>query len=529
MPDCDKCGTNCKTSKYLIKDKKINSNLCAQEYISVSNITENKDEYELLLIKYSNLQENLKNKDLYIVNLHIQLQYEQMKNKIYTNIIQSQTNINLVDIIKESEKEVHIFNFENGNIPIVVHEFTKQNIHQNNTDLAKKKTKFIKEEQRKNSIESDVVMDEEKKKKKTYHKVPDSVKTSEKEFGNKLKEVVVLVDKKIDKIVYDNFDVSHKEITESLEKLFETITNSRVYTVSLSHMKSIRKKLLGKLSLKDYVSLLHNHIKRLENIFSQRTYQYKKICKIIASTLTPLDMRLAYYEGYTNVNIEIDEVQKFGLALEILTKHQKQFVSYDKQSFIEDIKNYSLSLFELSDCVERCLINRYSFHNIIYLELPKSTKKDPYSFYTLEKVNEKRFWKMECRLEDFSSDLSDTVLPYCISLFRKLYKDVFNDNIYRQDYMDKSTITEFDCEQLLLNIILLSQPMGLCSMLQELVVNKSTFTPTESDKFNFHVDDKLQQKRFSSTVDDYEDTSQVIKRLFDGINKEDVMNIINSR
>jgi hypothetical protein len=323
--------------------------------------------------------------------------------------------------------------------------------------------------------------------------------------------------------------VSHKEINESLEKLFEAIIDTRVYTVSLASMRKLRKKLLGKITLEEYTTLLHQHINKLEDIFSSRKYPPNKIGKIISTTLTPLDMRLAFYNGYIDINIEIDEVHKFGLALEILTENKKQFVPYSKNDFFNNIKNYSISLFSIRDCVERSITNRYGFNNVIYLDQPKSTSKDPYSFYILEKCQEKRYWKMECRMEDFAADFQDNVLPYCISLFRRIYKDVFNDNIYRPDYMSKSQIMEFDCEQLIQNIILIGQPMKFCRMFQEVVIEKSTFTPTESDKFNLYGDDKFQQRRFNKIVDIDEDTCQVIKRLFDGISEEDSMNILISR
>ena len=64
-----------------------------------------------------------KNKDVIIMNLQLKLQLEYMKNKIYTNIIQTQTNIKIEDIIKETENEIHIFNFDKGEIPVVVHNF----------------------------------------------------------------------------------------------------------------------------------------------------------------------------------------------------------------------------------------------------------------------------------------------------------------------------------------------------------------------------------------------------------------------
>lgn len=570
MSECERCGIFCKSTKYLIKHQ-ANSKYCSKyQYVifvcrrcnfntkGIKNIEEHSsnctgekifdnplaeivnskqvidDEKRLLIIKNTQLEKRMKTKDVMIMNLQLRLQFEQMKNKIYANIIQTQTNINLDDIIHESKNEINVFNFDNGNIPLIVHDFVNQKKEKYVLEPSsnfKKKIKNVKiyENVTDLIIEEDEVKEQPVEKKTTYRTVKEYIKTSEKELGSKLKEHVVEVDKEIEQIVYNNFDVSHKEISDTLEKLFDSVKESRVYTVSLSSMRRLRNKLLGKLTMEEYIKLLEDHIKRLEEIFSSRNYPQKKVIKIVSSSLTPLDMRLSFYHGYTNTNIEIDDVQKFNLALQILTEHKKRFVSYDKNLFFNNIKNYSLSLFDLRDCIERCLINRYGFQNVIYLFRPTSTLKDPYAFYILEKVKENRYWKMECRLEDFTTDFSDNVLPYCVSLFRKIYKNVFNDNVYRSDYMSKSQIMEFDCEQLIQNIILIGQPMGLCRIFQNIIIEKSTFTPTESDKFNLYGDDKLQQKRFLSHKDSDEYTCQVIKRLFDGISNEDAMGIIVSR
>ena len=227
--------------------------------------------------------------------------------------------------------------------------------------------------------------------------------------------------------------------------------------------------------------------------------------------------------------IDVDDVQKFGLALGILVHHKKQFTPYDNKSFFNNVKNYGLSLFELQECIERCLINIYGYHNIIYLnrhENCKSKLSDPYSFYSLDNVKEHRYWKMECRMEDFTLDFIDNVLPYCINLFRKIYKDIFTDNVYRTDYMSKSQITEFDCEQLIRNIIYLAKPNLLCKTFQKIIIDNCTFTSTESDKFNLYGDDKLQQKRLSTAVDTDEDVCKVFKRLFDNISIEDSIKLL---
>ena len=572
MPECEKCGCIFKTTKYLSKHqksaqycskykdilfvcRKCNFNIkgihnieqhnieCDGTYIQPletklleTKLLESEDKVKLLEI-------NIKNKELSLLDIQLRLQFEQMKNKIYINVIQTQTDIKVENIIQENNNEIHVFNFENGKIPVVVHEFATQHTEKYTIELpktiVKKPRKKIKRSSKNTKIEDHLLViepdniceeseEKEKPKKIVYRSVKEYETTTEQVMKNKLNENIVRVDEELNKIVYDNFDVSHKNISEELESLLDSISTSRKYTVSLTSIKRIRKKLLGKLTLNEYILLLNDHIKRIEKILLDKNYTQNKIKKTVAKSLTPLDMRLTHYHGYTNSNIEHDDIQQFGLALEVLVEHKKQFIPYNKNTFIDNIKNYSLSLFELKDCIERCLVNRYKFHNVIYIHRSNSTNKDPFSFYTLASVGDRRCWRMECRLDDFSQYFSDVISTYCITLFRKLYKDVFNDNIYRQDYIGKSQITEFDCEQLLHNIILLAQPITLCKLFQDIIKEKCTLTSTESDKFDLYGDDKLQQKKFASTKDTNEDTCQIMKRLFDGISEDDALDIVNS-
>ena len=526
------------------------------ELINTTQLVE--DEKRIIKIRSTQMEPKIKKNEMEIMNLQLKLQFERMKNRIYAQIIESQTDIKLENVIQEFENEVHIFNFKKGNIPLVVHDFVDESSDKHTTEkltlelpLPKPKKKIIKKKKikepepeiqfvieecdneddkppdKKIKVEKSVTEGKEKKK-KTYRKVNEYIKVTQEELDDKLQKDVERVDKEIDKIVYNNFDVSYKEITDEIDELMGKIENSRVYTYNLNAIKQKRNKLLGKLNLGEYVKLIEKHINRLTTIFKDKNKSHKDIIKNISKSMSPLDMRLIFYSGYTNSTIEVDDVQRFGMALDILTEHKKHFVPYDKFELFGNIKNYGLALFELRDCIERSIFNRYGFHNVIYA--PKSKSSDPYSFYTLEKISgENRCWKMECRLEDFTIDFIDHTLQFCVSLFRKIYRDVFNDNTYRSDYMGKSQVTEFDCEQLIQNIIALSRPMELCRVFQEIVVSKCTFTPTETDKFNLYGDDRLQQKRFAKTKDSPEDSERIVKMLFDGISTEDAREILCSR
>lgn len=540
MIECDICGYSCKNNKSLLSHQKTCVKyqnvifVCSKCYFNTKGIKNIQIHIAECLPKNilpeqiinenfikNNTEIKLKNKDITIMNLQLRLQYEKMKNKIYFNIIQTQTEIKVEDIIKETENEVNIYNFNKGNIPIIVHDFIKDSENY----IIKNKQELIEEDIAYNRPDSIEALGNHK-----FRKVKEYIKTSEKELDTKLKEDSVRVEKELGVIVYNNFDVSHKEIIDKIEEIFLHIKSGRLYKQNLSAMKDLRKKLLGKINLEEYTCLILSHIKRLEEIFLNKKYNKKKNIMIINTSLTPLDTRLVYYEGYTNVIMDLDDVQKFGLVLGVLMDHQKQFVPFDKKIFFNNIKNYSLSLFELQECIERCIINRYNYHNIIYLDRNQK-KGDPYSFYSLDnsKDKSKRLWKMECRLEDFTLDFIDNVRPYCINLFRKIYKDVFTDNIYRPDYTTKSQITEFDCEQLIQNIILLSKPNQLCKTFQQIIIKNCTFTSTETDKFNFYGDDKLQQKRMATAIDTPEDTSNVFKQLFDELKTDESLELLNSK
>jgi len=526
----------------------------------------NCSECNIYIDKISSLKSKVKLYEIHIMELQMKIKCDELKNNIYKNIIENYSDIQLDRIIEEQGRGIHIdlshsddgiLDKTRNDISIVIKD-QLSDIQTYKFDVSKiakatkSRARSVKASRKKKAVVEQVVIDdnrlvledscmpidqgevapsevEEKPKLPKYRTVKKFIKVSEKELEDKLKEDAEKAEKVIDKLVYDNFDVSRKDVSDILDKLFDQIATNRTYTTALISIQKERRKLLGKLDLTEYKNLLISHIKRLDDIFTEKKYHRSKIEKTISKSMTPLDLRLTHYEGYTNVIIDPDEVYKFGLALDVIIDHKKQFIQYNRNTFFENIKNYGLALFDLHDCIERCLINRYGFHNLVYL--PKETDKkasDPYSFYTLEKISSgKRCWKMECRLDDFTHDFIDNILPYCIALFRRIYKDIFSDNVYRDDYISKSQIAEYDCEQLLQNIITLSKPMKLCKMVQTIIIKKCAFSATESDKFNLHGDDKMQQKKFNTSLDSENDIIKTIKSLFDGIYTEQAEAIIN--
>lgn len=421
-----------------------------------------------------------------IKQLKLQLQYEKLKNSIYLHIIKTNTNIDIDSIIQEDNKNIHIFNYQNMNIPLIIH---------NNTNM-----------------EEFIITN----KKVTNREIQEKV--VKEESDNKIQEKVV------------KNDNSKDDIMLSIEQCFINLSK-RITKNLLKCLKNDRKKLMGILDIKEYCMLIVEHNNRLEKLLKEKHKSVKEINRYIISSLSSLDMRLIEYPSYTSYDIDIDEIHNFELTQKILINHPNKFVPYSKEDFFTNIKNYGLSLFELKDFISMCLINQHGFNNIIYLSLTNSSKSDPYSFYILENVSldNTRNWKMHCRLEEFSIYFYDNIILYCINMFRNMYKDIFSDNIFRDDYKDNSSTIKLDGEQLIRNIILLASPKKLCKLFQDIIIENCTFTATDTDKFNLYSDDKLQKNRFNKTNDTNESFYNIVRQLFDNIDDKNISLFLSNR
>ena len=298
------------------------------------------------------------------------------------------------------------------------------------------------------------------------------------------------------------------------------VKNNRVYTSYLSDLKLQRSKGIVLLGIKKYIEILQNDNRSLSSIFKNKGHNDKKIAKTIAKSLTSLDMRLLEYPGYINSHLEIEEQSNMLTAIEIHANEHPAYIPLDIQKFIKPIINYSIAIFDIKKLVSICMFNSYGYNSIIYVPLPKSSPNDPFSFYSLESVSDsKRCWKMECRLEDISYDIANQLKTFCTFLFRKIYYDVFKDNEYREDFTSVGQITECDCQQLIKNIKTLSSLSRFRKNLQNMVIEKSIYTPTKIDKFNFYGDDSLQKKRLAKE-DEADTFSSSVRALFDTITDE---------
>ena len=89
--------------------------------------------------------------------------------------------------------------------------------------------------------------------------------------------------------------------------------------------------------------------------------------------------------------------------------------------------------------------------------MKKSTLDDPFSFYYLEMIKSgKNKWRMDCRLEEMTSDLETKIKDYCIKIFRNIYFKIFGDNEYRSNIFKLNEIFEYECKTIIKNLIFVS-------------------------------------------------------------------------
>lgn len=462
--------------------------------------------------KIQELEMIIQKQSITINNLKLCVQIERFKSHLFSEIIRKNTDIKIEDVYRQEEDDIVITNFKDGTIPVIVHDYfsEEKDSKQYNINIKKKSLQLSGKNFR--TIKSKVELAEEN---------PEQQEQKIRETEEAFEEIVH----------ENNLDVSHTETVESIEALFQDVITNRIYKKFLVSMKELRNKLLGKLNLQDYIDVVKNHICRLEDIFTKKRYDSKKISSTIMLSLSALDQRLVFYNSYYNTELEPDDIQRLKICLKVNNNHPTRYMPFVYTELVQKTCNYNLCISTVKETIKRVLINPFGFSNIIYLDLDKSTSDDPYSFYTLEniKTDGKRCWKMECRLDEFSKQFSEQIKQYCITIFRRIYFDMFNDNFYREGYINKSPAAYQDCEQLLLNILILSKPRMFCDILRRLIVKHSCIQPSTIDKFNFTRDDPIIKRNFPQEKDDNKELTGVIQRLFDNISVEDAEKIWQSK
>ena len=424
-------------------------------------------------------------------NLLKLLSIERTKCSLLSHLLEKNTNINISDYVTTENDVVNFFNQSSLNIKV-------------NNDLT--------------------ITNRNTDKKPNYRHITCLPVEPEKDV-----DIPAKIDNPEDKIE-DNTDGNIIQETEQyIESQYEKLKDNRNYTKILDDIKNKRKTLLQHYSLNKYIEIVQEHINKVRIILETKKYNVKKIDSIILKSLLSIEARITLHFNYFNTFIDMEEIENFKKLLENSINNVFEFVSYNESNICNYVCNYGLSLLPVFSIIKMVFCKNIKFSNVIYVSLPKSTKEDPYSFYRLDNINSnnKRQWKLDWRLEDLSLSLSNSLLNFMVVTFRKIYKDVFLDNDYRENYVSHLQITECDLEQLLQNIITVSNQKQFCISLQKIIMENCTYTQTENDKFNLIGDDTLQRKKFHDMENKGDET--IFTLLFDNITKEKSILIYKNR
>ena len=435
----------------------------------------------------------------------VELRWERIQKELFKQLLRTHTDIPVDTLIEQKEDGLHIYAEDGKPQQVFVHEAMR--------GKRGRTRKYDLEEHTSRTI---------------YRTVKNQIELVE-EKPEERKELVERVEEVLEAEREQNCSV--EDIERKMGELFENVEKGRVYSAPLKEMRPLRHQLLHQMSVSDYTELLQEHVAKLNEIFKGKDMKGKRLRTMVRKALSPLDMRLCLYHDFYNVSIELDEMTALEAALTRNMEHAKTYTPFDRTAVFSRLHNYSVALFPLRKLAEKALINRYGCHSLIYLEMPRSTDVDPYSYYTLASINKKgiRQWKMECRLEDLSSDFGDRIRSYAIELFRRVYFKSFNDNEYREDYATHFKIMQEDMEQLMQNIWLLSMPTELRNALREIVKRGATVHPTDYDKCHLTRDDALQQRRLKDAVDDDEQLILTATQLFDDLTPATAMRVWSDR
>ena len=446
-------------------------------------------------------------------NLKFLLYLEKFKNKIYVNIIKRNTSIDIDDInVNDIDNGMVICNEIKNNIPLFFHDCNDKT-RTINKNLQEETKVEITKKPRYRSIK----VESENKAEIRVEIKTENNKTNKGEIS-KLREET---DSKI------NIDDIQLEFTDILNDIEQNKVQTK-YNKYLTDLKNKRLKLFHNFTIQDYSQIIQKHIEILEKSFKKKDIPDKKIKTLVMKSLSPLESRLISYTNYHNTSIEVDEMDMLLTSISKLNNNTNEYESFDNGRFMKNLSNYSCALFTFDNLINHILFNTNGYNNYIYVHMKNDKKNEIFRFYYLDSISKgKRIWTMDCRLEGLVSSITNNILPYMITMFRKLYRDTFQDNHYRSNYNSYSQLTEIDCEQLFKNIFIVGHHKRFRNYLMNKIIEKSTYVPTEIDKFNMTSDDGLQRKRYNDETET--DFGEIINQLFDNISFEEVVELYKNK
>lgn len=338
----------------------------------------------------------------------------------------------------------------------------------------------------------------------------------------------------------DNLNKYKEPSLKDLESLTETQINDfrtiRTYRKVLKALCNARSELLRKVSLKTYGELVWKHLNIVLSVCQEKEYPKAKIFECMELSLTWLDTRVLSYHMTRGRNHEIDVFlqdqmsKKEVLPEEIsylkdgLTK--TQYLGNNLPNILQNFTNYGSCVIRLKELLEMYITKETGVIYLRHKDDDETIEADPFRFYFLSKeTNKKRYWGMDCRLDDFTRSLVKNLGLYLVEVFRCMYNDVFKDNVYRQEF-GTNTLMKNDGDQLLKNVCELSRYSTLSDTVRFFVKSKYSYDESERDVFVLRSDDTLLRNELVEKKGEV--NYDLIMMLFDDLKIENAEEIFST-
>jgi len=315
------------------------------------------------------------------------------------------------------------------------------------------------------------------------------------------------------------------------DDMFKTLSTIRTPKKLLSDYLKLKVEIMQIMNINSYIEIILEHCKIIFEICEQKNYNKKRTQEIMSLSYSPLDLRLLHYQmkrskfdknlpsNVGQTEMKVDDINDLKESL-----HISRYIGNNKEKMISNFLNYRTALITLKQSSEFYLIQNNDNPCIIYLvdkKNPIEEDLDPYRFYYLKKESKnKKYWEMDCRLDNLVSLFIKNISIYLVQLFRSIYHDVFHDNLYRKDYGSKAIIFDNDCEQLMYNLCVLCNYKASSSLLRNLIKTNCSYIETKSDVFALRSDDKLLKKELENREKEID--YDILENLFDNITFDEV-------
>ena len=303
-------------------------------------------------------------------------------------------------------------------------------------------------------------------------------------------------------------------------EIFETMRTSRTHKKILGEYIKLKMATLSQIDIHSYIEILMEHYTIIGEICVFKSYAKKRKEEIMSQAFCPLDMRLLLSHGklpdiVMNVGqtfINPDDVDHLKQSLRTTI-----YYGSNKESLVENFLNYGTAVITLKQNIDLYLVKQ---KHLVYL-VGDNDNNDPFRYYFLcKETKNKKYWEMDCRLDEFISVFIKNVSTYLIGIFRALYHDVFHDNLYRRDFVKSGIIFEHDCEQLLSNLCTLATYKEISKLLRHGI--KSSLSHIEDvahDVFVLKSDDKLLKAELEKRESEVD--LDILTMLFDDLSRDD--------